>query len=102
MAEFVQTLDDVAFELARKDMLGRKLFAATSTEYKVLKVDALKRITATDIESDEQGNGIGRQKGCRIFLKSVYFINLAALVTGLAIIGDKQHAGDYRCNTVSK
>ena len=74
--QFVQQLDDVAFELGRKDILGRHLSAACAIEYRVLTADAYKRRMA-EIESsrrdnrtsqdrrDEEGSGMccGRSSG---------------------------------------
>ena len=53
--QFVQQLDDVAFELGRKDILGRHLSAACAIEYRVLTADAYKRRMA-EIESSHSGN----------------------------------------------
>ncbi len=99
----MQKLDDVAFDVAKKDLLGRTLFNATSVEYKMMKVNAWHDIK-TNIRANEEEDAIDpnlRKRGFRHLLKAVYFINLASLLTGVIIIGEKQKSGDFRCNSVN-
>mmetsp|Transcript_18856 Transcript_18856/g.39215 ORF Transcript_18856/g.39215 Transcript_18856/m.39215 type:complete len:343 (+) Transcript_18856:110-1138(+) len=101
--EFVQKLDDVAFDVARKDLLGKTLCNATSVEYKIMKVDTWHDVK-TNIIANEEQDAIDpklRKRGFRHLLKAVYFINLACLLTWVIIIGEKQKNGDFRCNSVN-
>lgn len=111
--EFVQRLDDVAFALARKDMLGRGLLAATSVEYRVLKREAWKAVSRSEVLRQGDGGESGdshrhhrhhpkpRRIRCRWILKATYAINIMGLVTGVILIGEKQKQGDYLCNNLS-
>ena len=36
-----------------------------------------------------------------IFLKTVYFLNLGALLAGMAVVSTKQKRGDFQCNTIT-
>mmetsp|Transcript_21224 Transcript_21224/g.42271 ORF Transcript_21224/g.42271 Transcript_21224/m.42271 type:complete len:529 (+) Transcript_21224:97-1683(+) len=101
--EFVQKLDDVAFDVAKKDLLGKQLCDATSVEYKMMRVEAWHEIKAI-VQAKEDRYSINaktRKRGFRHLLKAVYFINLAGLLTGVVIIGEKQNRGYYRCNSVN-
>jgi len=103
LTEFVQKLDDVAFDVARKDLLGKTLCNATSVEYKIMKVDTWHDVK-TNIIANEEQDAIDpklRKRGFRHLLKAVYFINLACLLTWVIIIGEKQKNGDFRCNSVN-
>lgn len=123
--EFVQHLDDVAFELGRRDMLGRSLYVATSVEYKVLTRAGVKKMTEMHDEENalipqqqqHQQQDFNREvveesmlcclRRCkkkihfRWILKAEYFINLACLLTGTIIVGQNQKNGHYHCKSVS-
>ena len=122
--EFVQHLDDMAFELGRKDILGLHLYHASNVEYKVLTRTAFKRMV--EKEGDEEnplvekiqhheGDGNTDEKEWRFFclrrrkakwnfrwiLKATYFFNLAFLLGGTILVGTRQDAYVYHCNSVS-
>lgn len=123
--EFVQHLDDMAFELAHKDILGLHLYVATNQEYKVLTRAAFKRMM--DKKGDEENALVvekihekeqdhhANEKECILFclrrrkikwnfrwiLKAAYFFNLAFLLAGSIIVGSRQDAYVYHCNSVS-
>jgi len=122
--EFVQHLDDMAFELGRKNILGRNLHAAASVEYKVLTRAAFKRLLENQDEEnafirkekqqpqqdDDDSGGewrfycVRRRKklmDLRWILKAAYFINLGALLMGTIIVGTKQQDYKYHCSSVS-
>lgn len=124
--EFVLHLDDMAFELGRKDMLGRSLNVATLVEYKVLTREGIKQMKG---KHEEENNLLQKQHqhqqrqqeedvkvaGGAMFyclrrrkkkihfrwiLKAAYFINLGCLLTGTIILGKNQRDGKYRCKSV--
>ena len=124
--EFVQHLDDMAWELGRKDILGRHLNVATRVEYKVLTRSAYNRMLLSEGQDeentliqkkkqDEEGQKVDntedewrfyclrrRKKfGFRWILKATYFINCAALLIGTIIVGERQQVQYYHCNSVS-
>ncbi|KAL7519551.1 hypothetical protein ACHAWX_004352 [Stephanocyclus meneghinianus] len=123
--EFVQHLDDVAFELGRRDMLGRSLHLATIVEHKVLTRAGFKKSRQTNREENplipqrEQQqqqnlnwNFVGESMLCcihrskknihfRWILKAQYFIIIACLLTGTIIVGRNQTDGNYQCKSVS-
>jgi hypothetical protein len=124
--EFVQHLDDMAWELGRKDILGRNLNVATTVEYKVLTRVAYKRLLSG--KQDEENALITRRKkndeqqqqnkeseeewrfycirrrkkmGFRWILKAAYFFNLAGLILGTIIVGSRQAQLHYSCKSVT-
>jgi hypothetical protein len=126
--EFVQHLDDMAFELGRKDILGFHLLVATSIEYKVLTRQAYKRmfVESQDEENvvanmqqmqqqqEENDNSSGEEwrfyffrrrkhkpMGFRWILKAAYFINLGGLVLGTIVIGSRQQEYSFHCKSIS-
>ena len=119
--EFVQKLDDVAYDLSRKEIFGNRLLVATMKEYKVLKVDALEKVSVRVGSEDEGDNKMAlteqqekeavldklvltryqRKIRCRFLLKVIFFMNLALLLIGIIAIGDKQDRGVYLCNSVT-
>eukprot|EP00804_Cyclotella_cryptica_P003412 CCRYP_018561-RA/>CCRYP_018561-RA protein AED:0.21 eAED:0.21 QI:122/0.81/0.75/1/0.54/0.58/12/0/862 len=122
--EFVQHLDDMAFDLGRKDMLGRSLNLATLVEYNVLTREGLKQakkrndeenalIQRQDQQKQEENSNVARismihflcrrkkKIHFRWILKAAYFINLAGLLTGTIIVGENQKKGHYHCESVS-
>lgn len=124
--EFVQHLDDVAFELCRKDILGGHLKVAAAIEYKVLTRSGLKQILSnredeenaliekSEREKKEDKNEeendewrfycLRRRKkkwSFRWILKAAYFFNLALLIAGTQLLGARQTEFYFHCQSVS-
>eukprot|EP00578_Thalassiosira_sp_NH16_P005900 CAMPEP_0181135596 /NCGR_PEP_ID=MMETSP1071-20121207/32735_1 /TAXON_ID=35127 /ORGANISM="Thalassiosira sp., Strain NH16" /LENGTH=293 /DNA_ID=CAMNT_0023222251 /DNA_START=170 /DNA_END=1048 /DNA_ORIENTATION=- len=73
--QFISELDDIAFELCKMEVLGRRLARACTA-----------KLYQTEFE---------KQKS--IFLKTAYFINLAVFVYFMTIVTMRQQNGDYQC-----
>ena len=84
--QFVQQLDDICFDLAKKDVFGKRMKRATmrrcfTVEYKKLP--------------------FARRRKLSVFVKVLYLVNLGALIVGMATINVKQVRGDFYCHSVS-
>ncbi len=51
------------------------------------------------VEFDRYPFSSSRRKG--IFLRTLYFLNIFGLLSGMAIINMKQNRGDYYCNSIT-
>ena len=84
--QFISELDDIGFSLAKIDVLGRRLkFACTA------------RLFQCEFEKSK----FRRSKKASIFLKSLYFLNLAGFLAGMIVISVRQENGYYQCNEIS-
>jgi len=84
--QFVQQLDDIAFVLAKKDVLG---------------VSMRKACTSKCFQTEFDKNQFKRNKKMSIFLKAVYFINLGCILAAMSIVTTKQVKGDYQCSSIT-
>ena len=82
--QFVQQIDDVAFQLSTLDMLGKLLYRATTAK-------------SYRAQFNKEKGG----KRMRIFLKAVYFVNLAAFLSCMAVVSVRQDSGYYTCDEVT-
>jgi len=124
--EFVQHLDDVAFELCRKDILGGHLKVAAAIEYKVLTRAGLKQslsyredeenaLIEKSNKQTENGEDNERDEEWRLYclrrrkkkwnfrwiLKAAYFVNFALLMMGTRLLGSRQQEFVYHCQSVT-
>jgi len=84
--QFVQQLDDIAFALAKKDVLGKKMQRAC---------------TAKCFQTEFQRQKFGRSKKLSIFLKAVYFLNLGLLLGGMVVVSWLQIIGTRYCDSIT-
>ncbi|KAL7549657.1 hypothetical protein ACHAWF_012923 [Thalassiosira exigua] len=84
--QFIAELDDIAFELAKKDFLGKRLGRACTA-----------RLFQTEFEKQK----FGRSCAASLFLKSVYFINLVAFLGGLITVTLNQVNSVYQCDSIT-
>lgn len=82
--QFAQSIDDVSFNLARKEMFGATLFAATNHDHM--------------IEPSTRKNSCLRRN---FLLKSILLINLALMYVGLIYVTLQQRNGAYVCPSIS-
>ncbi|KAL7536191.1 hypothetical protein ACHAXR_006980 [Thalassiosira sp. AJA248-18] len=83
--QFVQQLDDIAFSLAKIDVLGKRLQRACTssvfeTQFEKIKVEC---------------------KKSNAFLKALYFLNLGVLLAGMITVSTRQISGYYQCNSIT-
>jgi hypothetical protein len=83
--EFVESIDDVLFELFKRGFFGRTLKRASESggEFVTKK-------------SNQQSNF---KKWVNRFIRLVYFLNAVVMVVLLAIVMVNQENGDYRCKS---
>ncbi|KAL7554378.1 hypothetical protein ACHAWF_018209 [Thalassiosira exigua] len=79
-------LDDIAFSLARMDVLGKKM---------------LRACTAKCFQTEFEKERLGRSKKLGFFLKAVYGLNLAVLLAGMAVVSARQISGHYQCESIT-
>ena len=84
--QFLQQLDDIAFSVAKMDVLGRTLKKAT---------------TQKCYRAEFQKQSFGRNNKITIALKAVYIINLLAALFGLTYITVRQAWGYYQCGSIT-
>jgi len=84
--QFLEELDDIAFELAKKEVLGVHLRRACTA-----------KLFQTEFEKQK----FKRNKIASVFLKSVYFINLGVNIGGMIAITSNQAAGYYQCESIT-
>ena len=80
--QFISELDDIAFSLAKLDVLGRRLQRACNA-----------KLYQTEFEKDR----FKKSKRASIFLKSVYFLNLGLFLAGMIFVSTRQTSGYYQC-----
>ena len=84
--QFIAELDDIAFSLAKIEVLGRRLQRACTA-----------RLFQTEWEKQK----MGRSKRASVFLKSVYFMNLAAFLGGMIFVSTRQNSGYFQCSSIT-
>jgi len=84
--QFVQQLDDIAFALAKKDVLGKEMQRAC---------------TAKCFQTEFQRQKFGRSKKLSIFLKAVYFLNLGFYLGVMATVSIFQIRGTLYCDSIT-
>ncbi len=84
--KFISELDDIAFALAKLDVLGRRLQRACTA-----------RLYQTEFEKKRFGRG----KKTSMFLKGVYFLNLALFLFFMSFISVRQNNGYYQCDEIT-
>lgn len=79
-------MDDISFNLAKIDVFGKTMkHAALSKKFRA--------------EFEKQPFAL--RKRMNIFLKGVYFLNLCALIIGMAWITVKQDSGDFYSDSIT-
>jgi len=86
--QFVEQLDDIAFRLAKMDVFGKRMRLACTAN-------------CFETEFKKQTKLGSRDKRIGIFLKTVYFLNLAAFLAGLVVLSTRQASGYYQCNSIT-
>lgn len=84
--QFISELDDMAFSLCKLEVLGRKLQRACTA-----------KLYQTEFERKKFKAG----RKASIFLKSVYFINLAAALAGMGYVTKRQDDGYFQCDELT-
>jgi len=85
--QFLQQLDDVAFNLARMGVFSKSLRAATRNKY-----------FQTELRRHTKVNG---NRKISFFLKAIYFVNLVALLGAQIYVTVRQGNGDYQCKSIT-
>eukprot|EP00585_Thalassiosira_rotula_P005858 CAMPEP_0196159518 /NCGR_PEP_ID=MMETSP0910-20130528/46361_1 /TAXON_ID=49265 /ORGANISM="Thalassiosira rotula, Strain GSO102" /LENGTH=684 /DNA_ID=CAMNT_0041424439 /DNA_START=132 /DNA_END=2186 /DNA_ORIENTATION=+ len=85
--QFISELDDIAFSLSKLDILGKSLRRACTA-----------RLFQTEFERKK--SAAARSFQAILFLKSVYFINLALFVSPMIMVSRRQSAGHYQCKRI--
>jgi len=85
--QFVEQLDDIAFQLCKKEAFGDRLSRAGNKK-------------CFHAEFQRQ-HFLGRLKKIGMFLKMLYFCNLALAIMGLTYITMKQRSGDYQATSIT-
>eukprot|EP00970_Alexandrium_tamarense_P018127 scaffold13320_cov215-Alexandrium_tamarense.AAC.11 len=83
--QFIQMLDDIAFRLAKIDVFGKRLKIATS-----------RKCFSVVFERPS----FRSRKPINILLKSLYFVNLIGLLSGLIVVSVKQIKGEFHCDSL--
>lgn len=83
--EFIESIDDVIYELSKRGFLGRKLRVAANNEH--------------HIECSAQSHG--SRKWTKRFIRFIYLFNVALGIGALAYFSHQQQQGAYRCNSVT-
>lgn len=115
--EFVQKLDDNAFILSQKDILGVRLRDAAAFSAG-LKFTKRREMSKHGMPKDRKAIGtnddLGDVSQCRdeasarhkkdhyhFLLRAVYSLNLLLLIAGVTTIGVKQDKGKFQCPTIT-
>ncbi|KAL7517346.1 hypothetical protein ACHAWX_002277 [Stephanocyclus meneghinianus] len=115
--EFVQKLDDNAFILSQKDILGVRLRDAAAFSAG-LKFTKRREMSKHGMSKDRKAIGTNDDPGdvsqCRdeasarhkkdhyhFLLRAVYSLNLLLLIAGVTTIGVKQDKGKFQCPTIT-
>mmetsp|Transcript_37962 Transcript_37962/g.79512 ORF Transcript_37962/g.79512 Transcript_37962/m.79512 type:complete len:496 (+) Transcript_37962:298-1785(+) len=83
--QFISELDDIAFSLSKLDILGKSLRHAC---------------TAKLFQTEFERQKFARSIKASIFLKTVYFLNLAIFLGLMIQISTNQRKGIYQCNRI--
>lgn len=83
--QFLQVLDDIAFRLAKLSTFGKRLKWATNKKIFLVEFDRLP---------------FASRKKMSVFLKSLYVLNLSAMVSGMFWVSYQQMSGSLHCNSV--
>lgn len=86
---FIQQLDDIAFALAKMDVLGKGMKRAC---------------TAACFQAEFQRKKSGRSlrsKKFSVFLKTLYFLNLTLFLALMAAVSIRQNNGSYQVDSIT-
>ena len=86
--QFIQKLDDIGFSVSKMEVLGKRLQRATTTPY-------------FHVNFQKEKESLGLMWRVRMFLKAVYFINLAIFLAAMIVVSTRQTSGYYQCESVS-
>jgi len=86
--QFLQQLDDIAFNLARMGVFSKSLRAETTNKY-------FRTEFKKEVDKAEKSRRIS------LFLKAIYFMNLIGLLCGQIYVSRKQSRGDYQCKSIT-
>lgn len=86
--QFCLHLDDICFQIAKYDAIGRRMQIATTRKY-----------FKEDIHDYKEKSKRGR--GLRFFLKSLNFFDAVVMLTPMAIVSYRQQSGYYQCTEIS-
>lgn len=84
--QFLQQVDDISFNLARRDVFGKRMKIASTRSW---------------FQAEFEKLPYSRRKKMSIFVKVLYVFNLCVMMTGLTIITIKQRRGTYHCNYIT-
>ncbi|KAL7526685.1 hypothetical protein ACHAWF_001874 [Thalassiosira exigua] len=84
--QFLQQIDDIAFRLAKMDVLGKQLKRSTGKKCFRIEFERLP---------------FARRRKMTVFVKIVYIINLCAMMSGMIVITFKQVHGDFNCDRIT-
>ena len=87
--QFIQQLDDIGYTICRMDVFGKRLRRATMTPY-----------FDDEIENHENER-LGVKWRMRVFLKGLYFVNLAVFLAVMIIVSVRQTNGKYQCESIT-
>ena len=90
--QFVESLDDVVYGLAKRGFFGGSLMRATT------------KCHSLQIKNGDNlgiGRGVSSNSSNHRFARGVYYFNGVALLAGAIVVGVKQHNGSYRCKTLT-
>ena len=86
--QFIQQLDDIVFALSKMDVLGKRMHRATMMPY--FRAEFQKREKSTVLK-----------RRIKVFLKAVYFLNLAGFLAVMIVISTRQINGHYQCKSIT-
>jgi len=87
--QFLQKLDDIGFSVSKMDVLGNRLQRATMTKY-------------FNVELKQEGtDSLVHKWKVRMFLKAVYFFNLAGFLAAMIVVSTRQMSGYYQCDSIT-
>mmetsp|Transcript_11949 Transcript_11949/g.25217 ORF Transcript_11949/g.25217 Transcript_11949/m.25217 type:complete len:574 (+) Transcript_11949:205-1926(+) len=84
--QFLQQLDDISFALAKIDVFGKHLKIASTRKYFRVEFNRVP---------------FGLRKMTSLFLKGLYFLNLAGMLAGLIMVTTNQVTGRYHCDSIT-
>lgn len=84
--QFVESIDDVVFNLAMRGFFGSFLMKATTKRHSITAMGE---------------RGVASSAWEHRFARGVYYLNAVVLLSGMIVIISKQHHGDYRCKELS-
>lgn len=86
--QFIQDLDDIAFELSKMRVLGRRMQAATMAGY-------------FEKEFEKQREGLKMKWKMKFALKAIYFFNLAAFLGAMITVSTMQLDGQFYAQSIT-